>query len=113
MKLILAYFTSLFLFSACITEPSPPLPPEKMKALLMDVHFAEAYSMMVTDSLHYLREKNRDSLAVFYNDVLAHHHLTKDEFLDIVDWYRRHPQQLDSVYANMISDMTRLESRYP
>lgn len=112
-KSLYIFTLAMFLLSSCISEPEPPLPPDEMKSILMDIHLAEAYSMMVTDSTHYLREKDKDSLAVFYNDILSHYKLSKDEFIDIVDWYRHHPEQMDSVYANMITEMSKLEAKYP
>lgn len=98
--------------TACNND-EPPLPPEKLQAILLDLHFAEGYSMMVTDSTHFLREKNKDSLAVFYNDVLKHHNVPKDKFLETMEWYKRHPEELDSVYARMLPELGKLESLYP
>lgn len=113
MKHITVLLLSVILLAACEAKNTAPVPREKMKEILLDIHMAEAYSLMVTDSLHFLREKNKDSLAVFYNDVLKHHGLSKDKFLKVLDWYRRHPEELDSVYAAMLPELNRLEGVYP
>jgi hypothetical protein len=112
MKKFVLLLTSLLVFNACNDE-TPPLPPDKLEAILMDLHFAEGYSMMVTDSMHYLREKNKDTLAVFYNDVFKHHGISKEKFMEAMNWYKKHPAELDSVYNSMLPELSILETAYP
>lgn len=85
--------------------------PEKMQLILTDMHYAETYSTMVNDS--FMRNKNKDSLASFYKSILSHHKISMDEFRSSIDWYKMNPEQLDSVYANMIPNLSKQESIYP
>lgn len=103
--------SSLLLFAACKAKNDAPIPAEQMKKILTDMHFAEVYSMMVNDSTHQARNRNNDSLAVYYRTVLNHYHITAGAFTDAINWYRHNPDQLDSVYTHMIPDLTALESK--
>ncbi|XZF16517.1 DUF4296 domain-containing protein [Chitinophagaceae bacterium MMS25-I14] len=103
--------TLVLLLAACKTEESH-IPAGKMKQVLLDIHIAESWSSMcVTDSLkqHPSREKNMDSLAVYYNSILKHYNITSDEFQSSMQWYQHHPDELDSVYANIIPELSKLE----
>ena len=84
------------------------LPQDKMEAILVDLHLAEVYSSMVSDSLHESRSKDMDSLAVYYKDVFAHHNVTMEEFEESFEWYRTHPGTLDSSYKQMIVTVGKL-----
>jgi hypothetical protein len=84
------------------------LPQDKMEAVLVDLHLAEVYSSMVSDSLHESRSKDMDSLAVYYKDVFAHHNITREQFEESFEWYRTHPGTLDSSYKQMTITVGRL-----
>lgn len=85
------------------------LPRATMQNVLMDLHLAEVYSTLAgRDSLHTGGAKNLDSLAVYYNEVFAHHKINKDEFVKSISWYRSHPDELDSAYARMIPAMEKI-----
>jgi hypothetical protein len=89
------------------------IPADNMQKILADLHIAEVYSTMVNDSLHQIRDKNKDSLAVYYKSVLTHYNITKEQLVQSIKWYKMHPAELDSVYAGMITDFSKLESEYP
>ncbi|WP_276131817.1 DUF4296 domain-containing protein [Polluticoccus soli] len=93
-------------------KDEPPLPPAKMKQIFLDLHLAEAYSSMLDDTLHQSRNKDIDSLAVFYTDVFAHHNVTREQFVEGVNWYKQHPEVMDTFYKSLIDDATKLEGRY-
>ncbi|OSZ81803.1 hypothetical protein CAP35_00610 [Chitinophagaceae bacterium IBVUCB1] len=103
-------FTSCKLFSK---SNDGVIQPDNMKLILSDLHIAEVYSSMVNDSLYQVRDKNKDSLAVYYKTVLTHHNITKEQLVQSIKWYKMHPAELDSVYADMITDFSKLESEYP
>ncbi len=113
MKRIIVLCALVIGLAACNQKEEPPVSPVKMQEILTDLHLAEAYSMMVSDSLHIARNKDKDSLAVYYKDILAHHKLTEAEFLKGLDWYKQHPNLLDSVYAEVVTEMNMLESVTP
>ena len=83
-------------------ESEAHIPRDKMQKLLLDVNIAEAYSTMVKDSLHKAPGKNYDSLAVYYRSILAHHKISADQFTNSLNWYKAHPEEMDSIYVKMI-----------
>lgn len=87
------------------------LSSEKMQEILIDIHYAEAYSTMVNDSLHQIKHKNRDSLAVFYADILNHHNVTPETFKKSMLWYENHPGELELLYAYVLLEATEEEGR--
>jgi hypothetical protein len=94
------------LLYSCKPKEEEHLSPEKMQHILTDLHLAEINSMLVYDSTHQARNKNIDSLALYYNEVFAHHRISKEEFSKSLEWYKANPQELDSVYARVITDLS-------
>lgn len=113
MKRFVTLFAVLILFAACDQKEQPPVNADKMQKILTDLHVAEAYSAMVSDTLHIARNKNYDSLAVYYKDILSHHKVTEDEFIKGIDWYKRRPDLLDSVYVNVLNNLTEIDGLTP
>lgn len=109
MKYIGIFFL-LLLFTACKQKEVAEIPAPKMEKILQDIHIAEVYSSMVTDTNHRVAEKNKDSLAMYYNDILKHHNITADQFRDGIEWYKNHPAELDTVYGRMIKNMQPVEA---
>jgi hypothetical protein len=87
-----------------------PIPPETMKKIMTDIHIAEAYSTVVKDSLHKGGTKNADSLAVYYKDIFAHHKVTAAQFTESLNWYKNNPEEMDSLYDDMIPIVTGLQA---
>lgn len=83
-----------------------------MTNILLDVHFAEAYSSMLkNDSLHKkYNNKNIDSLAVFYKQILNKHQVSVDLFDSAIKWYSIHPQEMDSVYTHLLPILDSLKT---
>jgi len=91
----------LLLTTACSNKKAEaPIPAAKMQAIMLDIHLAEAYSGTIPDSAH--SGKNRDSLARYYKEIFAHHQIAEADFNKGLEWYRVHPDELDSVYAKML-----------
>jgi hypothetical protein len=112
MKLIYSLFLLPLLLS-CSDARQAPIPPARMQAVLGDIHIAESYSVFLKqDSLHKAKERNPDSLAVFYRSVFRHHGITPEQFNEGINWYRMHPEELDSIYTRMIPEITRLDALY-
>ena len=96
---------AFLIVAACHTETNH-MPPEKMQQVLLDLQLAEVYgSMAGTDSLKHTGLRNNDSLIVYYHDVLAHHNITLQEFTQSLDWYRHHPDQLDTIYVRAMDKL--------
>lgn len=95
----------VFILAAC-KQQKEHLPADQMERLLLDIQLAEVYgSMAGTDSLQTDRLRNVDSLAVFYQEVLDHHHVTFEQFKQSLDWYREHPDKLDTVYVRTMNTL--------
>jgi len=113
MKAVILLLVSLILLYSCNQKHAPQIPAKKMEKVLADIHLAEVYSMLVgKDSSNRTRERNFDSLAVYYQTVFKHHKVTYAQFQASLDWYKQHPEELDSIYVKMIPEMTRLEGNY-
>lgn len=111
-KLFVIICLGLFIVS-CQKSAGPQLPPDKMRAVLFDLHLAETYSMtLYPDSTRRNVERNLDSLAVFYRSVFKHHNITPAEFEQSLKWYMQNPEDLDTIYTRMIPEMGKLEALY-
>lgn len=111
-RLIYVLLIGTILATGC-RKKEDRLPPDKMRKILTDLHLAEVYSTMVgQDSMRGAVEKNLDSLAHYYREILAHHQTSFEEFRRSMDWYTRNPEQLDSVYARMLPAFSELEAIY-
>lgn len=82
-----------------------------MKAVLIDMHLAEAYCAMVHDSLHKPGAKNYDSLQVYYKRIFDHHKISRQQFEESTEWYKAHPADLDSMYADMLGTVNTMQQR--
>ena len=97
-------------------EPRPEsvLPPAQMQQILMDVSLAESWSSMAAaDSAHAGQQKAYDSLSVYYTEIFNHYRLRPEDFEASLRWYAANPQELDSIYARLLPELSRLEGMYP
>lgn len=110
---------SIFIVLLCIcascssNAPNDVIPLNKMKGILIDMHLADTYSSMLNDTIHVSGVKNKDSLALYYKSILQHHNVSVEAFNESVKWYKLNPKELDSVYAGMIPQLSKLETVYP
>lgn len=112
MKTYCIAFALTALLCSC-KQNKPTIDATKMKLILTDLHYAEAYSMNLNkDTSSVETKRNMDSLAVFYHSILNHHHVSLKEFETSFSWYAHHPDELDSIYLKMLPDMTTQEGIY-
>ena len=99
----------VFMFAACSSPDGDGIPPEKMQHILYDMNAAEAYSTMVKkeDTSNFNMGKNSDSLARYYNEILAHYNVTREQFDKSMLWYKKNPSKLDSLYYHMAPDIAK------
>ena len=57
--------------------------------------------------------KNTDSLAGFYITIFKHYNITPEEFATSLEWYKAHPEELDSMYNKMLPVATRMQVKIP
>lgn len=115
MRILLPFLLMLMVAGACSHTGTAPLPPNKMQEVLLDIHIAESWSVLLSrDSTQpNTMQRHEDSLVAFYQQIFRHHQVTGKEFMESLDWYRQHPQELDSIYMRMIPEATLLESSVP
>lgn len=109
--LLLSTIVIIVLFwSACKQGVgAPPIHRDKMVQIMTDIHLAEVYSTMVNDSAGGITNKNMDSLAVYYSKIFKSHEVTEEDFKESMDWYTRNVTELDTVYINMLSELSTKE----
>ncbi len=104
-----------FLFLLSCGKETPPVPPQKMAAVLVDIHLAEARALQILPDSGKPAPapgRNLDSLALFYQSILHHHGMDTADFRRAMDWYVLHPEQLDSAYKQGIAGLDSI-SRKP
>lgn len=106
MKKALLLFICIYFIAAGCKNKDNHLPSAVMQKVLTDITLAEGYAIFVRDTLHPAGSKNYDSLGSYYKDILAHYKVTKEQFNESMDWYKKHPEELDSIYARMQSVIT-------
>lgn len=109
MRYSLLIACMVFFITACKEAEPPHMPREKMLAVLEDIHMAEVYSSIIDAGEERTTNKNIDSLVKYYNIVLDAHNITLEEFNQSMEWYARHPAELDSVYVNMLTQLNELD----
>ncbi len=91
---------------SCNNTSTYHLPQAEMTKMLADLQSAEVYSTMVKkDSTSRGYDKNMDSLAVYYKEIFAHYKVTQQQFDESLTWYKNHPDDLDTMYAKIITDI--------
>jgi hypothetical protein len=90
----------------------PSISPAKMSSMLTDMHLADAYAQFSTskDSLSH-EIKNEDTLKWSYARVFQIHKVSEKEFKDNLNWYKKHPDLLDSVYQKVLSSLAIYQSK--
>lgn len=112
MKILPLVGLSILLFSCkeTVVTPADLIPRDKMEKVLLDVNIAEVYSGTVKDTLRRPGTKNPDSLARYYKEIFKHYKITPEQFSNSLTWYKSHPEDLDSVYSNMIPAAARWQA---
>ena len=114
MRKLLIIFSAALLLFACKGKgdfKNGRLSPKVMQDVLLDINLAEAYSTLKKDSSHLPGTKNMDSLGVYYKDIFAHHKITQEQFMQSLNWYKDHPDDMDSLYNNMIPRITKWQAQ--
>ena len=107
-RLPAAALSAVLILSGCgrvqVDVPSTVLPPAQMCSVLTDLHIVQASVVVkpVGDSL-------KPSWPDFAPVVLARHHTTQAQFDSSLAWYAYHPELLDSIYKQVITELSRLQ----
>ncbi|KAA5532279.1 DUF4296 domain-containing protein [Taibaiella lutea] len=90
---------------------NPPVAPEKMSKVLLDMQIAETYSLGLGDSVTNKFEKNYDSLSVFYRSVLKKYDISFEDFKDAMQWYEARPLKMDSLLSNVLNQLSEIKAK--
>ena len=104
---------AVVLFVACKDKSGisgDHLSPKLMQLVLEDINLAESYSTMLKDSTHRTGTKNFDSLAIYYKMIFQHYNISPEQFAQSLDWYKSHPDNLDSVYTKVTTNVTKWQA---
>lgn len=113
-NILLLLVAATLLIASCTgsTKSEPPVPADKMKAILLDIHLAEAYSSLIVADSAQKRQlnKNADSLALYYKSIFRKHGVDKPKFEEAMNWYALHPKELDSVFGGILPILDSLKN---
>ena len=95
MKRKLNWLLIVSLFCSCQSKIDAPLSEEKLLAVLVDIHTAEA----LTEGE---RQNVRDSMnRIYYAQIFEHHGIRKQDFDSTMTIYAHVPERFDSVYSRV------------
>lgn len=108
---ILFLVMAVFASSGC-KQDKPPINPEQMSSLLLELHLAEAYAQQLAKENATISYKNEDSLLVFNAEILKRQKISEADFRKSLNWYKSRPELLDSIYQNILSNIAILNAKY-
>lgn len=108
---IIATLGTCILISCNDPLKKAPIPVEKLTEIITELHIAEYYSQGLGDSTAKFK-KNHDSLALYYNSILAHHQLNFQQLDSGYKWLMNNPEIMDSVYKKVNSNIEELRIKY-
>ena len=92
----------LLLWVAGCGEERPPIAPERMRPILLELQLAEARLAIE----HPDNRWKRDSLGrKYWGQILAGHGLKSDQFREALDWYTQHPKAFLAVQDSVLLDL--------
>ena len=105
MKKIKLY-TAVSAFLVCALAScgnEPPLSESKTVDLVIKMHETDALMFVTGYSDATLRS---DSIS-YYNYIFKEAGVTKQEFLETIDWYTQHPERYKTLYQKVVEKMTK------
>ena len=108
MKRLLLLLCIPFFLNACAlsNRPSDVLAPDEMKAVLKDIHLADAYLSTLSDTLQIKVLSGK-----LYKNVFTKHHTSLNEFNASLDFYAGKPTVLDSMYKQIYDDLNKVNRK--
>jgi hypothetical protein len=79
---------------------------EDLVPILVEMHIADGLLESVSMQMKY---PGRDSISN-YKDILAKHNVSKEHFDQTIGYYKNHPDKLNDVYEEVISELTKFQS---
>jgi hypothetical protein len=107
-RLPAALVAAVWILAACtrspVDIPATVLPPERMCSVLTDLHIVQASAIV-----HPVGDSLKPSWPDFAPVVLERHRTTQAQFDSSLKWYAYHPELLDSIYKQVITELSRLQ----
>lgn len=105
----------LLLAGAC--KKNTNIPVKKMSKILLSMHLAESYtrsiprSKTIPDSNGLILFTPEDSLLKYNAMILKEFKISKTEFRNSLDYYKRNPVLLDSIYQMILADIAIMQAK--
>lgn len=100
---------ALALLASCMDrDPKPKdlIPVKQMQAILIDMHYADAYAYQ-----EYRSDSIYRAAAGMYLDIFRKYNVDTGRFNRSFNYYVQHPRVLDRMYAAMIDTLNAREGR--
>ena len=82
-----------------------------MSILLTEMHIAESYAQYVPKDSLATDMKNQDSLKKYIAAILLENNTTEQTFKESIKYYTAHPELMDSVYQQVLSNIAVWQTR--
>jgi hypothetical protein len=83
------------------------IPADSMIRILVDVHLIES-SLKIVQTKKPDNERYTDS---YYLTLFQKHHITRQQFIQSLEYYERDATQLEKIYEKVIIELSKLESQ--
>jgi len=87
--------------------PSDLLQPDKMTAIMIDLHIAEGKTTV--RGLH--SDSTKLLFRVYEDSILIKHKVSRDKFEESYKYYSTHMEALDHLYASIVDSLSLREAR--
>ena len=105
------FVASLILVVSGCQEKEPPIPQKTFTQILFDLHLAESYAQHLPKDTNRTTIKNADSLDRYTAQILKQYRFSEEQFHQTLDYYKSRPILLDSIYQDMLSRISILQSK--
>jgi len=100
----------LFLITACLNKQNelPLIDEEKMRAIIIDMHFAQAASQFRLVSKDSLLQAHKSD---YYPQIFEMHKITEAEYEASYSYYLNNPEILLDIYDKVTEELTKMEAQ--
>jgi Domain of unknown function (DUF4296) len=109
LRFVLIAFLMVLGSSSC--KEAQPLPLNVMSKILLKMHLAESYAQALPKRENSTVYKDPDSLLKHHAVILDEHRISKEEFEKSLNYYKKHPDLLDSIYQLILADVAILQAK--
>lgn len=82
-----------------------------MSKVLLKMHLAESYAQALPKKDNSTVHKDPDSLLKYHTIILDEFHISKVTFEKNINYYKKHPDLLDSIYQLVLADVAILQAK--